>query len=69
MKLADYMEMAGVTDEELAEKIGLDRSTVTRLRNGRAVPSFRSLERIHVATRGAVTFCDFTAITQSGEAT
>lgn len=59
MKLDAYMKLVGLTDEQLASMVDLDRSTVTKLRNGQAVPSFKSLERIHTATEGAVSFGDF----------
>jgi transcriptional regulator with XRE-family HTH domain len=59
MKLSDYMEMAKITDQDFAGRVGLERSTVTRLRNGKTVPSFQTLERIHAETKGAVSFNDF----------
>lgn len=36
----------GLTQEELAQKIGVPQSVISRFESGRHLPSFRSLERI-----------------------
>lgn len=59
MKLAAYMEMAGLKDDELAETLGLERSTVTKLRLGKSVPSFGILIKIQKLSDNAVTANDF----------
>ena len=59
MKLADYMAEHGLTDEAVAQRIGRERSFVTRLRQGKASPSLRTLSDISAATGGAVTAEDF----------
>lgn len=38
-KLAELMNAKGLTDAVLADKVGCDRSMITKLRNGGAVPS------------------------------
>jgi transcriptional regulator with XRE-family HTH domain len=38
-KLAVHMNDAGLTDLALAEKVGCDRSMITKLRHGSATPS------------------------------
>lgn len=59
MKLSDYMELQKIDDAALAALIGCDRSTVTRLRNGKTIPTWRNATLIKEATKGAVTFEDF----------
>jgi len=67
MKLADYMELQKMDDAALAALIGCDRSTVTRLRNGKTVPTWKNLAKIKEATKGAVGFEDFAASLESGK--
>lgn len=59
MKLSDYMAANGLTDDAVAQRIGRDRSFVTRLRQGRANPSLRTLQDLASATNGAVSAEDF----------
>lgn len=64
MKLAAFLLRAGYTDREFAEKIGVERSTVTYLRKGRSRPSLKVMERIAVATHGKVMPNDFIGSSQ-----
>jgi transcriptional regulator with XRE-family HTH domain len=59
MKLADYMAENGLTDDAVAQRIGRDRSFVTKLRQGRATPSLRTAQDLSLATNGAVSAEDF----------
>ncbi|MFG1389064.1 helix-turn-helix transcriptional regulator [Xanthobacter versatilis] len=59
MKLADYMAENGLTDDAVAQRIGRDRSFVTKLRQGRATPSLRTARDLSAATNGAVAAEDF----------
>lgn len=64
MKLGDWIKKAGLTHEEMAERVGCDTSTITRLipRAGKSQmrqPSFHLVARIKDATGGEVTANDF----------
>ena len=59
MHLADYMEANGLSDQDVAEAIGVDRSTVSRLRRGETSPSKKTRIAIREMTNGAVTADDF----------
>ena len=58
MRLSDYMAEQGLTDEAFALRIGRDRSFVTKIRQGRALPSLKTAMAIFTATGGAVTVDD-----------
>ena len=58
MTLSEYLSEAGLTDAQFAEKLGVNRSTVTRIRNGTHPPSMRTVIRIAEATDGKVTAND-----------
>jgi ribosome-binding protein aMBF1 (putative translation factor) len=47
----DARNGAGLTQEELARKMGTTQPVVARLESGRARPSLRTLERLARATR------------------
>jgi transcriptional regulator with XRE-family HTH domain len=59
MKLASYLEANKLKDREFADRIGIDRSSVTHIRLGRRRPSFNVITAIHDATGGQVTYQDF----------
>lgn len=59
MTLEKYMELTGLTDAELAEKLGRDRTTVTRLRNGSAKPSFEVMLALERLSEGMIRPSDF----------
>jgi transcriptional regulator with XRE-family HTH domain len=59
MQLSTYMADNNVTDAVLAEKVGRERSTVTRWRLGKSRPDYEAMQKLEIATEGAVTFADF----------
>jgi transcriptional regulator with XRE-family HTH domain len=59
MTLAEFMELENLTDAGLAEKVGRDRSNVTRWRRGDTKPDFEALVAIEKITGGKVTALDF----------
>lgn len=61
MTLAEYLKKNAIRDEDFAAKIGVNRSTVNRLRRGAngQLPSRETIARIADATGGAVTANDF----------
>lgn len=59
MTLQDYLTKRRLTDEEFAGKIGVNRSTVSRLRRTNQKPSEETLAAIVRATGGKVTANDF----------
>jgi transcriptional regulator with XRE-family HTH domain len=59
MKLDDWMAKRRVSDELLANELGVSRATVSRLRRGLQVPSMRLAARIAEFTKGRVTANDF----------
>lgn len=54
MKLSAWMIREGVSDQQLAEKVGRDRTTVLRIRQGTHKPSPELMEAIALVTDGAV---------------
>lgn len=60
MTLTDYLKREQLTDQQFADRIGVDRSTITRIRANQ-FPSKKTLEAITKATGGAVTANDFLA--------
>jgi len=59
MTLAEYMDINGLRDADMASRLGIDRSNVSRLRRGKITPSAKILARIASATDGQVTANDF----------
>lgn len=59
MTLADYMTAKKLTDAEFAALVGVNRSTISRLRRLNQRPSFETMAAITQATRGKVTANDF----------
>ncbi len=59
MTLAEFMEIEKLTDASLAEKVGRDRSNVTRWRRGDTKPDFEALVAIEKMSGGKVTASDF----------
>jgi transcriptional regulator with XRE-family HTH domain len=58
MNLDQYKTELDLTDDQLAEKFGCDRSIVTKMRNRQAFPSLDLALRIERATGGMVTPSD-----------
>lgn len=59
MGLAEWMSSADLTDQKLAELVGVDRSTITRVRRGDTRPSWELAAKIKEASSGVVTADDF----------
>lgn len=59
MKLAKYMEVHGLNDEQMADLIGKDRSVVSRYRRGELVPPSDVIWEIQSKTNLAVQFNDW----------
>jgi transcriptional regulator with XRE-family HTH domain len=69
MKLAEYLKDKGLTDQAFAGLIGRSRTSVSRLRRNETRPDWKTVERIHVASGGAVTPNDFLSDNQPSEDT
>lgn len=66
MKLARYLRIHQITAAEFARMIGIgSRETIHRYMREERCPDRPTLWRIHVATRGCVSFTDFIASDQS----
>ena len=59
MKLADWMAWQGELDASVAEKCGVDRVTINRIRRGVNRPSWPLIRRIREITLGEVKAEDF----------
>ena len=59
MRLSDYLRATEISDAEFALKIGVNRSTVSRLRRTNQKPTEETLAAIVRATGGTVTANDF----------
>lgn len=59
MKLNMYLTTKGITDEAFGRKIGCSQSQVSRIKRGVSKPSLGLIERIALATGGAVRANDF----------
>ena len=59
MRLAEWMSMNGLNDDQLAEKVSVDRATISRIRREKHKPSWPLLVRLREVTSGAVTADDF----------
>lgn len=59
MTLAEYRKRQGMTQAEMAERIGRDTATVCRYEKGTRTPDIRTIRKIKVATGGAVTEDDW----------
>lgn len=59
MRLADYMQANGLSDDTVAAATGRNRATVSRWRRGKLRPDWEALERIKDFTGGAVTADDW----------
>ena len=59
MKLSDYAQATGTTATELAERLGVSVSTITRLIRDERRPSLDLAERIARHTNGQVQPSDF----------
>ena len=54
MRLEDWMRARGVSDEELADRVGVSRASISRIRRSKMNVSMATAQRIYAATDGAV---------------
>jgi DNA-binding XRE family transcriptional regulator len=59
MHISQWMSKEVRTDDWLADRVGRERSTITKLRLGQAEPSMELARRIEAVTRGKVTLYDW----------
>ena len=59
MKLSTYMSSRQMTDQGLAEKVGVSRHAVDKWRRGTRIPRLETMRAISAATEGYVTANDF----------
>ena len=62
MTLNQYLSDAKINDQDFATLIGVERSTVTRLRGGNQIPKPDVMRAIAETTSGKVTANDFFGI-------
>lgn len=62
MQLTDYLSQQDISDADFAALIGVDRSSVHRMRNGKQMPSVDVMRAIAEHTGGNVTANDFFGI-------
>ena len=68
MKLQEYMELKNLTDEQMAEIIGKERTLVSKYRRGKVSPPLEVIAVIEAKTDRAVSYQDFLAPSKSVEA-
>lgn len=68
MKLAKYLETHDITASDLASRLGVPVSTVSRWARGERSPRIDMAERLREVTGGAVTFADFLPTPTEGAA-
>jgi DNA-binding transcriptional regulator YdaS (Cro superfamily) len=66
MRLDEWMALHGYNDERMAELIGVNQSTVNRIRNGVQKPSGETIVKVEEATKGQVSAKDFFSRNQAG---
>lgn len=57
--LARWMKDAAINDAQLAGRVGCDRTTITRLRQGKTTPSLALVARILAVAEGRLSANDF----------
>jgi DNA-binding XRE family transcriptional regulator len=62
MTLAEWLKRERKTDAWLAERVGRHRATITKIRNGRKLPSIEVAAKIQRLSRNAVTAADYRLI-------
>lgn len=65
MKLETYMAQHGLTDAEMASRIGVSVPAIHRYRTGQRIPRDKIMVRIAETTKGAVQANDFFGIAAS----
>lgn len=68
MKLSDWRKREGLTQVQVAEKIGRTHPTVSRIEAGEHRPDWATLEAITALTGGEVTPNDFIDLPQDSAA-
>jgi transcriptional regulator with XRE-family HTH domain len=59
MKLVEYRHKANISQAKLADRLGIDVTTVSKYETGSVIPSVYTLRKIYKVTCGAVTMDDF----------
>tara|TARA_R110002074_G_scaffold262994_2_gene435146 strand:- start:23050 stop:23271 length:222 start_codon:yes stop_codon:yes gene_type:complete len=62
MQLSTYLSEQAMSDADFATLVGVDRSSIHRMRNGKQMPSVEVMRAIAEKTGGAVTANDFFGI-------
>lgn len=65
MRLNEWMNAGSISDEALAARLEVDRTTISRIRRGTRMPSPEMMRKIRDATNGSVTANDF--VHEAGE--
>lgn len=65
MKLLEYMQLKGMTDDQLADALNKDRTLIGRYRRGVVVPPLEVIAEIEKLTNNAVSFRDFLSSTEA----
>lgn len=59
MKLSDYMRTAGITEREMAARLGCSIGGIRKWKSGERIPRPEVISRIAEVTHGAVVPSDF----------
>ena len=65
MHLSAYMELAGLSDDQVAAKIERSRVTVSRIRRKKVRPDWATIEALYRISDGAITANDFQSIEET----
>lgn len=68
MQLGEWLRSEGISQAELARRIDVNESTISRLLKGTRRPSTTLIEDIRRATRNKVTFRDWVERARNAEA-
>lgn len=58
MKLKEWRDANNLKMIPAAKKLGLSQPTISRIEDGSVFPSFKTIEKIRIKTKGAVTAAD-----------
>lgn len=67
-KLREYRAAHGLTQSDLAERVGVKKATISRIENGERTPSMSLVSRICSATKGELTANDFMIVSNDASA-
>jgi transcriptional regulator with XRE-family HTH domain len=62
MHLSKYMKRQGLRDEEVAEKIGVSRVTISRIRRRKVRPDWDTIKELRKFSDGEITAADFESL-------